>query len=80
MDFVSGEAEDIAEGVANTIMLDKLRNSLPLLSEDEQELINLHFFKNVSQVEISKKLGVNQSNISRRIAKILHKLKNLLEN
>lgn len=57
----------------------KLRVALSVLSDEERELIKKHFFDDLSQVEISRKYGVNQSNISRKIARILLKLKNFIE-
>lgn len=61
-------------------MTDKLRKAILKLSEEERSLIKEHFFEEKSQVELSRRYGVNQSNISRRIARILLKLKKLLEN
>ncbi len=72
--------EDVAEQVTDKLMKEKLRNCITLLSQEEQYLVIEHFFKNVSQIELGEKLGVDNSTISRRIAKILSKLKNFLEN
>lgn len=72
--------EDVAEQVAHKMMIEKLRNALPLLDEDERKLIEEHFFMEISQVELSEIYGVNQSNISRKITRILKKLRNFLEN
>ena len=72
--------EDVVEQVAKKMMIEKLHRVLPLLDEDEYQLINEHFFLGMSQVELGELYGVNQSNISRKIARILKKLKNFLEN
>ena len=71
--------EDVVEQVAKKMMIEKLHSVLPLLDEDEYQLINEHFFLGMSQVELGELYGVNQSNISRKIARILKKLKNFLE-
>lgn len=71
--------EDIAEQVAQKMMIEKLRRVLPLLSEDEQKLIIAHFYQGKSQTVLADEYGVNQSNISRKIGKILAKMKKLLE-
>ena len=71
--------EDIAELVAEKLLLDKLCSALPLLEEEERVLIEQHFFQEIPQTELGKKYGVNQSNISRRINKILLKIKKLME-
>lgn len=72
--------EDVATQVTDKLMLEKLRSVLPLLPEDEYKLIDEHFFKGISQVDLAELYGKNQSNISRKIARILEKLKNFLEN
>lgn len=77
-DILVDSSQDIGEIVTDKIMLDKLRQAIPLLSEDERTLIHQHFFEGMSQTELSQMYGVNQSNISRRIMKILQKLKELL--
>ena len=50
-----------------------------MLPEDEKELITAHFYKGKSQTALAKEYGVNQSNTSRKISKILAKIKNLIE-
>lgn len=72
------ESQDIGEMVADRIMVDKLQQAIHLLSEEERMLIQQHFFLEISQMELSGMYGVNQSNISRRITKILQKLKKYL--
>lgn len=72
--------EGVAEQVAHKMMIEKLHKVLPLLDEDERKLIEEHFFMEISQVELSEIYGVNQSNISRKITRILKKLRNFLEN
>lgn len=62
------------------IMLDKLHDSLVLLSDDEQKLINALFFKNLSEREWSAEAGIPQKTINDRKRRILIKLKKLLEN
>ena len=79
-DFIPCDDEDIAEQVADKLMIEKLRDCITLLSQEEQYLVIEHFFKNVSQIELGEKLNVDNSTISRRIAKILPKLKKFLEN
>ena len=78
-DFLQADVEDVSETVAHLQLLDKLRKAVDALPEDEKALIVQHFYDGVPQTELAKKHSVNQSNISRRISKILAKLKNLLE-
>ncbi len=51
-----------------------LYNELEKLPQEEQEIIKMHYFEDMTQSEISKKLGTNQVNISRKEEKILTKL------
>lgn len=71
--------EDIAEKLAWQQTLDMLRFIIHTLPEDEKELIIAHFYQGKTQTQLADKYGVNQSNISRRIGKILAKIKKLLE-
>lgn len=78
-DLMTSEQEDIVSVVVNKMELIKLRDSLHRLSESERELIILHFYKDIPQTELAKIYGINQSSISRRIKKILAKLKRIME-
>ncbi len=51
-----------------------LYNEINKLPNEEKEIIIMHYFKDMTQSEISKKLGTNQVNISRKEEKILTKL------
>ena len=57
-----------------------LHDSLASLNQDELELINLRYFKGLTQSEIARVLGENQVQISRNEQKILKKIKNNLCN
>lgn len=74
---------DCGEEVVNTVefnlMTDRLYKAITELSAEEQKLIKEHFFYNIPQTELARMYGVNQSNISRRIAKILIKIKKLMK-
>ena len=78
-DFLQADVEDVSETVAHLQLLDKLRKAVDSLPEDEKALIVRHFYDGIPQTELAKKYGVNQSNISRRISKILAKIKIFLE-
>ena len=77
-DVLTDNTESVADQVSRKIMLDRLCTVMDELSPDERKLIDLHYFKNVSQTDISEIIGINQSNVSRRLTKILIKLKRLL--
>lgn len=71
---------NVEEQVADKLMKEKLKHIFPILPEDERTLIFRYFFEEKSQDELSRIYGVGQSNISRRITRILEKIKKLLEN
>ena len=55
-----------------------LKEGLSTLSEDELRLINLRYFKDLTQSQVARIWGTNQVKISRNEQKILKKLKNNL--
>ena len=71
--------EDVAEQVINQMMLDKLRDSLGLLTADEMELIRDVFYDSITERDLAKKHRVSQVAIHKRKKRILDKLKKLLE-
>ena len=44
LEFIADEAVNVAETVVRRMMLDKLKSSLTLLSEEERTLIQQHFY------------------------------------
>ena len=80
IDFVVDEAVDVAETVVHAAMVDRLKAALPLLSDSEQTLIQAIFFEELSEREVGLRLGVTQSVVNKRKAKILAKLRKIIEN
>ena len=74
LDFITDEAVDIA------VMVDRLKAALPLLSDSEQELIQAIFFDGLSEREVGARLGITQSVVNKRKARILIKLRKIIEN
>lgn len=72
--FISNEKDEI-ENTINKIALREALNSLP---EMQRELIILRYFKNLSQQQSAKILGITQVKVSREEKKIFQKLKELL--
>ena len=78
LDFIVDEAVDVAETVVHAAMVDKLKAALPLLSGSEQTLINAIFFGELSEREVGLRLGITQSVVNKRKAKILAKLRKIM--
>ena len=80
VDFIVDEDEDVEKQVTDKLMAEKLRSVLLLLSEDEQLLIQRHYYENIPETELAKIYGITQQAISKKMIKIRAKLKNLIEN
>jgi len=72
--FISSDKDEI-ESAINKIALKEALNSLP---ETQRELIILRYFRNLSQQQAAKILGITQVKVSREEKKIFQKLKELL--
>lgn len=70
---------NVEEQVTNKIILEQLHNAFLLLSEEERELIMLNFFKGFSEVNLSSYYGVSQQAISKRLKKVLTKIKEIIK-
>ena len=71
---------DVEAEVINKITVAELRKAFLLLSPDEIELLKLRYFKEYSEIKISKYYGVSQQAISKRINKTLSKIKKIINN
>lgn len=78
-DILIAELPDVCDTLAHQQLLDKLHQAVDTLPEDEKALIIAHFYDEVPQTELARIYGINQSNISRKIGKILSKIKKLME-
>lgn len=56
-----------------------LREALTQLTEREQLVINLRYFRDLTQTEAAEELGVSQVQISRIEKKVIEKLRNLIQ-
>lgn len=67
---------DINSMDINTLIA--LREELSMLSDDEKELINNRYVRDLTQSEVASNLGISQVQVSRKEQKILHKLRDHL--
>ena len=79
-DILIAEQPDVCDTVVESIMADKLRKAILKLTDEEQLLIYRHYYADIPGTELAEIYGVSQQAISKRVAKIRAKLKNLLEN
>lgn len=80
LDFIADEAADVAETVVHEVMVDRLKTAMSFLSDGEQALIQAIFFEELSEREVGLRLGITQSVVNKRKAKILAKLRKIIEN
>lgn len=56
-------------------MVEKLQQTLKMLSEEENTIIQALFYENLSETELAKRLGIARTTLQSRKYKILEKLK-----
>lgn len=56
----------------------ELKESLKKLDSNEEKLIKYRYFKNLSQMDTAKKLGITQVQVSRNEKKIIKKLRTIM--
>ena len=61
--------------VIHTIMVEKLQQTLKMLSEEENTIIQALFYEGLSETELAKRLGIARTTLQSRKYKILEKLK-----
>lgn len=77
--YLTDTATNVEEKVISDLLLDRLRECISLLTAEEQQLIRQHYYDEISEVELSRKYGISQQAVSKRLKKVRAKLKNLLE-
>lgn len=77
--IISCAEESIEDSIIKQEMLDKLTLCLKMLTEKERLLIYALYFDNKTETMLAEEWKINQSNINRRKARILSKLKKFLE-
>lgn len=66
------DRQDQNETMLNRLLLTQL---LQMLSEEERELIRLRYFEDCTQVQVARRLGMTQVQVSRAEKRILKKLR-----
>ena len=79
-DILISQDMSVEETVEHNIMLEKLKDCLSQLTQDEMYLITALFFEGFSERKLSEITGIPQKTIDDRKHKILIKLKEYLEN
>lgn len=77
-DILVDTVADTAGQAERNLLLDKLRTALVELSEEERTLLAQYYSERMSECELSDIYRISQQAISKRVRKILAKLKNLM--
>lgn len=73
------DGESVEDMAVKNIMLEKLPFCLDLLNENDRWIIDELFYGNKTEIEVAEILGVHQSTVSRRLSRILAKLRRYME-
>ncbi len=79
-DILIDESQSVCEKAIENILIEQLRLSIQKLSAEEKNLIVAHFFDETPQTVLSQLYGVSQQAMNQKIAKIVKKLRKLIEN
>lgn len=77
-DILVDEVADTAGQAEKRILLDKLRQAIALLPDDEQQLLQMIYSRQLSERKIAVHLGLSQNAINKQKSRILAKLKKIL--
>lgn len=69
------EKENANEKVLNHMLLEQL---LKILEQQERQLIDLRYFRDKTQMETARELGISQVQVSRMEKKILNKMREII--
>lgn len=78
--IVDSLAEDLCDVIVSKIMIEKLKECLSLLSDEDLNLMIQLFYEEKSQRQLSEESGVPVMTISDRKNRVLKKIKKSMEN
>ena len=78
-ELIADQEEDVCDLAVSHTLVENLRNCLSLLTDEEYRLIRLRFYAQLTEAEIGRLYGVSQQSISKRLARICKKIKNLMK-
>ena len=78
--MIPDRTENVEMQVERKLMLENLKTCILLLSDESQKIIYLRFYENMTEEQIGEIYGITQQAVSKRIDRIVKKLKKLLKN
>ena len=80
LEFLEADSEDLNKKIDNKYFRKVIISEMENLSKQEKEIINLKYFSDLKNNEISKILKIKEKSVSSAISKWLQKLENIFKN
>lgn len=77
--MIPDRTENVEMQVERKLMLEDLKTCILLLPDESQKLIYLRFYENLTEAQIGEIYGITQQAVSRRIGRIIEKIKKFLK-
>ena len=78
VDVIRDDRTNVEEDAIHNVMLEKMRKAQECLTDEENILIDMYYFQNISQDEMEKTLDIPQSTISYRIQRAIKKMRKFM--
>ena len=78
-DVIADLGVNVEETAVHNLMIEKLRDTMKKLDDEELDLIKQIYVDEKTQREIALELGISQNAVNKRKIKLLNKLKKFLE-
>lgn len=75
----SHQPDPTFDAVLRNLTLEKLQTVIASLSDDEQLLIRLYFFQEYTMEQIGKEFGISKMAVSKRLKKLLCRMRESME-
>lgn len=77
--FLEDWRVDVAAEAVKNILMENLLGAIQCLSEEEQLMIRRRYYDEMTETELAGIYGISQQAVSKRLRKVLGKLKEMLE-
>lgn len=78
-DVIADSNVNVEETAVHNLMIEKLRDTMQKLNDEELNLVKQIYVNEKTQREIAAELGISQNAVNKRKIKLLNKLKKFLE-
>ena len=78
-DVIADLGVNVEESAVHNLMIEKLRDTMKKLDDEELDLIKQIYVDEKTQREIAAELGISQNAVNKRKIKLLNKLRKFLE-